>query len=416
MIRTFHQNYSPLYFLASLGFGGMSVLFFMNLMHITAHPATPMPTVESISAAWVNGGIALQTVIALSYVGIAVFFLIHLALLVWNLRQFAAWRHTEAYRTTVTSNAEVTLLAIPLTLGMTINGLFVVGAVSVPGLWSVIEYLFPAALVAYLAVGLLALRMLGRYLNRVLHNGFDFKANGGLNQLLSAFSFAMVAVGFAAPAAMSHHTTTVVLGMLGSFFFGVISVLLFAVFLPLGVMSMLRYNLTLGNSATLWLGVPILTLWGITMLRLRHGVLTLDELDGSPAHSGGSIALFVMLAIFLMAQLVFLFLGHRAMATNGFYRRFVFSTQEQSPAAFTLVCPGVALGVLTFFFLHVGLVNNGIVEKFSLIYMVILAVAYVIQFLTIALMVVLVRNQLLRPSAAAATAVSTPAAEPVAAR
>lgn len=52
--------------------------------------------------------------------------------------------------------------------------------------------------------------------------------------------------------------------------------LLFVVFLPLGVMSMMRYGLSLQNSATLWLAVPISTLLAITMLRLRHGLQTLE--------------------------------------------------------------------------------------------------------------------------------------------
>lgn len=402
MIHNLGERYSPLYFLASLGFGGMSVLFFMNLMHLTPHPDTPMPTVESIAAAWADG---ITGPIVFAYAGIIPFFLIHLALLVWNIREFRLWRTTESYRQTVSSNAEVTLLAVPLTIGMTINGLFVVGAVTVPGLWSVIEYLLPAALLAYGSVGALALYYLGRYLNRVLHHGFDFRANGGLNQLLASFAFAMVAVGFAAPAAMSHVTLTVVLGLAGAIFFGVISALLFAIFLPMGVMSMLRYGLSLANSATLWLGIPIITLWAITVLRSRHGLITLD---GNPA-GPSSIALFVVLLTALLAQLVFLFLGHVAMSTNGFYRRFVFSRSEQSPAAFTLVCPGVALGVLTFFFLNIGLVKNGIFAAGSAVYYLVLAGAYVVQFATIVLMVALVRNQLLRerrPSEALALATS----------
>ncbi|AHI23374.1 TsoY family (seleno)protein [Corynebacterium vitaeruminis] len=397
MKNTLGEKYSPLYFLSSLGFGGMSVLFFMNLMHLTPHPKTAIPTFESVSAAWNAGGGLIRTMIAVAYIGIAMFFAIHLVLLAWNLRQLRAWKRTENYQAVVRSNAEVTLLAIPLTLGMTINGLFIVAAIAIPGLWGIVEYLFPAALIGYGLVGVLALVYMGRYMNRVLHNGFDFKANGGLNQLLSAFAFSMVAVGFAAPAAMSHVTATVVAGLMGAAFFGVISGLLFLIFLPMGVMSMLRYGLNLGNSATLWLGVPILTLWAITGLRSRHGLQSIASLTSDTKHPPSSTLVFLLLAVMLMAQLAFLFMGHRAMASNGFYRRFVFTTQEQSPAAFTLVCPGVALGVLSFFFLNVGLMKNGIVAAGSPGFVAVLVAAYAVQAVTIGLMVVLVRNQLLRP-------------------
>lgn len=397
MIRHMREKYSPLYFLAALGFGGMSVLFFMNLMHLTPHPASPMPTFESIRAAWATSEAGYRAAIILGYSGFFLFFLAHLYLLAWNIREFREWKTTDSYRATLNSNAEVTLLAVPLTLGMTVNGLFIAGMITVPNLWPNIEYLMPFALVMYGAVGALALVYLGRYLNRVMHEGFDFKANGGLNQLLSSFAFAMVAVGLAAPAAMSSTTVTVVLAFGLSVFFAVISVLLFFVFLPLGVMSMLRYGLSLANSATLWLSVPIITLWSITTLRLHHGISTLGELTPNPEPVlSNPIVFFVFLTTMIVAQLVFLFLGHLAMRSNGYYRRFVFSKQELSPAAFTLVCPGVALGVLAFFTLNIGLVKSSIFPVGSPGFVVVLIGAYVVQIATLVLMGALVRNQLMR--------------------
>lgn len=400
MIRDLHERYSPLYFLAALGFGGMSVLFFMNLMHLTPHPDSVMPTFDSIFAAWATDNIGYRAAIIAGYAGFIPFFLAHLYLLVWNLKEFFAWRRTDAYTAVRTSNAEVTLMAVPLTLGMTVNGLFIAGMIFVPGLWNVIEYLMPLAIVLYGSVGILALTYLSRYLIRVMHNGFDFKANGGLNQLLSSFAFTMVAVGLAAPAAMATNPVVVVIAGALSLFFTVIAILLFLVFLPLGAMSMLRYGLSLGNSATLWLGVPIITLLAITYLRLRHGVGTIAALNpNAPAIPGTSVWLAALLALMVAAQLAFLGLGHLTMTSNGFYKRFVFSRQEQSPAAFTLVCPGVALSVLTFFLLNVGLVKNNIFPVGSVGFVALLVAAYAVQAATLVLMASLVKNQLLRAQA-----------------
>lgn len=400
MIRDLHERYSPLYFLAALGFGGMSVLFFMNLMHLTPHPDSVMPTFDSIFAAWATDNTGYRAAIIAGYAGFIPFFLAHLYLLVWNLKEFFAWRRTDAYTAIRNSNAEVTLMAVPLTLGMTINGLFIAGMIFVPGLWNVIEYLMLLAIVLYGSVGILALTYLSRYLVRVMHNGFDFKANGGLNQLLSSFAFTMVAVGLAAPAAMATNPVVVVIAGALSLFFTVIAILLFLVFLPLGAMSMLRYGLSLGNSATLWLGVPIITLLAITYLRLRHGVGTIAALNpNAPAIPGTSVWLAALLALMVATQLAFLGLGHLAMTSNGFYKRFVFSRQEQSPAAFTLVCPGVALSVLTFFLLNVGLVKNNIFPVGSVGFVALLVAAYAIQAATLVLMASLVKNQLLRAQA-----------------
>ena len=44
------------------------------------------------------------------------------------------------------SNGETQLLAMPLALAMTVNVGFILGLVFVPGLWNVVEYLFPLAM------------------------------------------------------------------------------------------------------------------------------------------------------------------------------------------------------------------------------------------------------------------------------
>lgn len=409
MLSHLGEKYSPLYFLSSLGFGGMSIGFFMIFMHLTPHPKTPIPTLESIQAAWSTAGPIMKSAIVIGYAGMFTFFAIHVALLLWNLKEFAAFKRTAAYPKLLSSNAEITLMAIPLTLAMTVNGLFMAFATTTPNLWSVVEYLFPGALVAYGLTGVLALKYLAGYVKRILTAGFDFEGNGGLNQLLSGFSFAMVAVGFAAPAAMSDNKYTVLFGFAGALFFGVISAMLVAVFLPMGAMSMFRYKLTLHNSATLWLMVPIMTLWAITFLRLRHGTHTLADAGATALskplapHSATSIMVMVVLGVALAIQLAFLMGGHAVMKKNGFYRRFVFSQENRTPAPFTLVCPGVALTVLGYFFLHVGLVKNGLLASGTPLYALAMVLIVAVQVATIGLMVVLTKNQLFPRQAVATT-------------
>lgn len=400
MIKNLGEKYSPLYFLASLGFGGMGVAFFMIFMHLTPHPKHPIPILETIQDTWATSGPILKTAIVIGYVGMMAFILMHLLLLAWNLREYALFKKTPAYQKLLNSNAEITLMAIPLTLAMTVNGLFMAFATTIPNLWDVVEYLFPWALVAYALTGALALKYLAAYVKRILTAGFDFEGNGGLNQLLSAFAFAMVSVGFAAPAAMSDNKLTVLFGFAGALFFGVISAMLLAVFLPMGAMSMFRYKLTLQNSATLWLMVPIMTLWSITFLRLRHGTFTLADAGaealGKPvaAHAPSSIGVMVILGLAVSMQLTFLMGGHAVMKKNGFYKSFVFSQENRTPAPFTLICPGVALTVLGYFFLHIGLVKNGLIESGTPLYILAMTIIVVAQLTTIGLMATLVKNQL----------------------
>ena len=410
MLRNLGEKYSPLYFLAALGAGGMATFFFMYFMFITPHPATPIPTFESISAAWANGGDAMRVAIAIGYIGQIVFVLLHLPLLAWNLREFKIFRATPAFDKLRDSNAGVTLMAIPLTLAMTLNGLFVAGATLVPNLWSAIEVLLPLAVATFGAIGIGALRIYGRFVGRIFTGSFSLEANTGLNQLLGAFAFAMVGVGMAAGAAMSSTTGTIMAGLIGSIFFMVVSMLVFAVMLPLGVKSMLRHGLNPVNSATLWLPVPIITLWSITIVRGNHGLQPLTVLGGGELVDGGSQVLMLVLAVAIALQAVFLLFGNALMRRNGFYVDYFLTRKHQSPVAFTLVCPGVALGVLSFFGLHAGLVQNGIVTKFSPVYFVLLGIILAIQAITITGTIILLRNQILRREQDAAPA--APAAAP----
>jgi len=49
----------------------------------------------------------------------------HFQLLFWNLKQFFSFKKIEEYKALKSSNQEVSLMAIPLTLAMTINVIFV---------------------------------------------------------------------------------------------------------------------------------------------------------------------------------------------------------------------------------------------------------------------------------------------------
>lgn len=396
MIRNLGEKCSPLYFLAALGFGGMSVFFFMVFMHVTPHPDGPMPTFESITAAYADGDGFMRTAIIVGYVGMIAALAMHVGLLVWNFREFNAFRQAETYQTLKSTNAEVTLMAIPLTLGMSINGAFVASLALIPGLWGIIQPLMPFALLAYGSVGITALVIMTNYLRRIISGGFSFEANGGLNQLIAAFAFSMVAVGFAAPAAMGTNTLVVLVGVWGSIMFGIISLILFGVFLVAGIMSIMRYGLALQNSATLWLAVPVLTLWAITVLRDRHGMQTL--IDAGPAgpqiHPSSSVGLMFFLSFIILTQVAFLGLGFVVMRANGFFRQFVLGREVTSPVAFTLVCPGVGLSVLSMFFINVGLVQNGLVEKFSPTYYGLLLIPLAVAAATLWLALTLFRNQL----------------------
>ncbi len=372
------DSYSPLYFLASVGAGGLVVTFFMYLMFWVPHPGRPVPVFEDLSAAFATGGIAMQGMILLALAGIAVFAFINIKSLIWNIGALARFQKTDGWEKLRNSNAEASLLARPLAFAMSINAMFIVGMVFVPQLWSVVEYLFPAAMVAFVLTGLLALRDMGRYIARILSTpgAFDLSQHNSFGQLLPAFALAMVGVGLAAPAAMSTAPATVAASIVLSTFFAVAAVIYAVVALITAITSMLEHGVAKEAAPTLMIIVPLMTVLGILWLRQTHGLHTTFEDHTTNA------ATMMFLAKSLAVQIVFLLLGWAVMQRQGYFRDFV-TGPKTSPGSYALVCPGVAFAVMLHFFVNKGLVANGVIEKFGTGYWALTAVALASQALMV---------------------------------
>jgi hypothetical protein len=386
------DTYSPLYFLTSLGSGGLTVTFFMWLMHWTEYPGRSVPVFEDITASFAGGGILMRIMIIAAALGIAFYAFLNIKYLVWNMIQFREWKHTESYLRLRTTNAETQLLAMPLALAMTVNVCFILGMVFVPGLWRVVEYLFPLAVIVFLAIGVLALRMLGAFFGRILTSGgFNCAVNNSFAQALPAFALAMIGVGLAAPAGLSATPTVAGIGLILSTFFLIAAVLIAAIALVLGMRSLIENGADIETAPTLSVFIPLLTIIGILSLRQNHGLDAHFALDGTGADR------LMMLSQYLSAQLLFALLTALVLTRLGYAARFI-SGQEASVGSYALVCPGVALAVMIQFWLNRGMVDAGLVEKFSAVYWAISIAAVIIQLITMRLVAVLNRKHFSRPS------------------
>ncbi len=370
------EKFTPMCFLASLGAGGLSVSFFMYLMFLVPHKETPMPIFEQIFPKLLEGS-WLSFVIAFSLVFIIAFAFLHFKFLIWNTKQFLEFRKTEKFKELVTSNNEVSLMTIPLTYAMTINVCFVLGAVFVPNLWNIVEYMFPIALVGFLVAGYFALKIFINYFTRILISGhFDFTKNNNLSQMISIFAFSMVAVGFAAPGAMSHNLTINAIGIFGSLFFVSIAILLLIIKLTMGFKNMFEQGVSIEASPSLWIIIPILTLLGITMVRISFG---LDHHFNSPLSKS---SLFTLTSVIVALQIIFGLLGYKVMKHIGYFEKYI-ESEDKSPVSFALICPGVAFFVFGMFFINFGLTFNHVVDKYSLAYFLLMVPFMFIQYRTI---------------------------------
>ena len=294
------------------------------------------------------------------------------------------------------SNAEASALAMPLAMAMTVNVGFIVGLVFVPRLWSIVEYLFPAAMVAFALIGLLAFRMIGSYLSRVLGDGRGFNpdANNSFVQLVPAFALTMIAVGFAAPAAMSTAKLTVSASLILSTFLAVVSVVYVLAAAVPAITSMLRNGVAREAAPTLMIIVPIVTVLSILTLRQSHGLHTTFD-----AHANAGETL-VFLAQMLSIQVAFLLLGGAVLKAQGYFKDFVIGSKT-SPGSYALVCPAVAFSVLLHFFVNKGLVGAGVIEKFGAGYWAMTAIAIAAQIIAIAMVLRLNRQHFRRVEATA---------------
>ena len=92
------------------------------------------------------------------------------------------------------------------------------------------------------------------------------------SQVLPSFAFAMIAVGYSSSAAMSSTKPVVVIGLVGTFIFLAAAAAWILVKLPVAFAGMLRHGMAVEAGPTLWLGIPIMTLVGITVLRDVMGI------------------------------------------------------------------------------------------------------------------------------------------------
>ena len=370
------EKFSPMCFLASLGAGGLSVSFFMYLMFLVPHPNTPMATYDFIMPALIKGD-WLSFVVAFSLVFIIAFAFLHFKLLIWNTKQYNLYKKTASYQELINSNSQITLMTIPLTFAMTINVCFVLGAVFVPGLWGIVEFLFPFALLGFIVVGYFALKIFFEYFSRLLIKGdFDFSKNNNLSQMISIFALSMIAVGFAAPGAMSHNLVINSIGIFGALFFASLAMLLMLIKLTMGFKNMFEKGLGLEAAPSIWILIPILTLLGITFIRVSFG------LEHNYATPLAKSSLFVFTSTILSLQIIFGILGYMVMKKMGYFEKYIHSN-DKSSVSFALICPGVAFFVFGMFFINFGLAYNGIVAKYSIAYFIIMLPFIYVQIKTI---------------------------------
>ena len=383
--RNLQEKYSPMYHLAALGSGGLAISFFLYLNFLLPHESG----IISFDQLWpiLSGEPSLRMLwVGLCLAIVLILLCTHFALMVWNTREFSLYKKTEAYAQLKNSSAEISLMVVPLTMAMTVNACFVSGSLLIPGLWDYIEYLFPFAMLAFVAIGVYAMHIMGNYFTRMLlHKGYDFEQNNSLAPMISIFALSMIAVGLAAPVAMSHTKEIVAISFALSSFFATSAALLMFVMLVIGFSTMLTHGIRPAAAPSLWLMIPITTLLGITFMRTTHGMHEAFEAHVSPADH------FVVLMALFSIQIMFGLLGYHVLKKINYFKEYIHGDKCQA-TTFALVCPGVAFPVFGLFVVKFGLLGNGLIMMWTPAHLLFLLPFLLIQLITLRTLYILLRR------------------------
>lgn len=367
------QTYHPLYFLSALGNGGLAVSFFMYFMFLIPHPDSPLPHFSHLRKVVEDGGVPAILVI-LASLAIIGFSANHFRLLIWNIRSFRHFKKSNRYSALKGTPGEVAVMAEPLTYAMSVNVLFILGALFVPGLWSNVQSLFPFALIAFLIIGVYAFARYLQYIASIIVKGhIDVENMNQFGQFLGAFAFVMVAVGLASPAAMSDIPWVSVSSTIASLFFMTLVWGIVLFFAGMSLRAIFIKGFAKASAPTIWLPIPILTLTGITFVRL-NSMVSHRLLDTEV----NTALMFIVLGILFMGSTAVGLIGYNVLRRLDYFRN-----QSDGGASFGLICPGVAYMVLGMFFVHWGLVQNELLIAHTWMHYIALSPLVFVQIKTI---------------------------------
>ena len=378
------KKFEILHILAALGAAGMTASFFFVINYMTVHPGKVFVDYNTLMANHIGQTDALSLLIQFYMIGAVAAATLHFVLLARWFKGFSIFKKSQDYQELVNSNREVQLMAIPLTLTMTMNVFFILGALFIPGLFEpisvfgytmqLIDPLFMAAGVYFAAVFALALKIFSNYFLRLIDGELDFLQNANLSQLLAIFSFGMIGVGFGALGfsnipAIAFIGTSLAYTVIG------LTVMLSILKFVLGFKSMFEHGIN--ANATVTLLIPITVIAMIMVGAFRADIGTMNALGGERNSTYHLILFTVGLGVSFLIGLFAL----TAMRRKGFFKNL--KENKTDAGALAMVCPGFALEVQMVLWLSAGLVHSGIITHGSVGYFMMWTPMLILQWLTI---------------------------------
>lgn len=352
-----------LHILAPLGAAGMTASFFFVVNYMTHHPGNAFIDFNTLWLNHLGQTDPLNLLIQFYIVGVVLSASLHFVLLYRWFQGFRQFRKTPDYQSLKASNKEVQLMAIPLTLTMSMNVFFILGALWIPGLFDpiwlfgaqaqLIDALFLIAGLYFIGMLVLALNIFSVFWSRLVHGRLDFGENANLSQLLAIFSLGMIAVGLGA-LGFSKVPWIAFFGMSLSYIVLGLTAILAVIKLVLGFKSMFKQGVSAPTTVTLLLPVAIIGMFVVGLYRADIANMHALQLDRNVNHH------LLVFTIGVGLSLLIGWFGLKVMRQNGFFH--LMAQKPLDASAFAMICPGFAFEVQLVLWLNIGLVFSGFVE------------------------------------------------------
>lgn len=378
------KSFELLHILGALGAGGMTASFFFLINYMTYHPGDVFISFDVLMENYLGKTDTLSLVVQAYIAAATAAALLHFTLLKRWFSRFQLYKTTDDYQQLIHSNREVQLMAIPLTLSMTMNVFFILGALYIPGLFSsfevmgvsmqVIDPMFVVAGIYFSVMLIMALKYFGRYFMRLIDGNLDFVTNANLSQMLAIFSFGMIGVGFGALGFSNIHAVSFIGSSIAYVVLG-LTVMLAIIKFVLGFKSMFEHGIKPADTVTLLIPITIIAMLTVGSIRADLGLMnTLDSARDTEYH----------LIIITMALGLSLLVGGFAisvMRKKGFFSGL--KKGEGSAGSLALICPGFALEVILVQWLAIGLVHSNLVAYGSWMFYALWIPMIALQWVTI---------------------------------
>ncbi|MEA1989296.1 MAG: hypothetical protein U9N57_08865 [Pseudomonadota bacterium] len=392
------KKFEILHILAALGAAGMTASFFFAVNYMTVHPGKAFVDFDTLMANHIGQLDLLSLFIQLYILGAVAAASLHFVLLKRWFKGFNVYRKTQDYQDLLNSNREVQLMAIPLTLTMTMNVFFILGALFIPGLFDsfsvfgftmqVIDPMFIMAGVYFSVIFILALKIFSKYFLRLIDGELDFIQNANLSQLLALFSFGMIGVGFGA-LGFSKIPEIAFIGTALSYTVIGLTVMLSILKFVLGFKSMFEHGINAQATVTLLIPVTVIAMLIVGTYRADIGTMHTLGLDRNTTYH------LILFTIGIGVSFLIGLFALTAMRNKGFFK--AVNDNKTDAGALALVCPGFAFEVQLVLWLSIGMVNTGLITHGSTGYFVMWLPMITLQMITIYLFFKLLKqNKFLR--------------------